>query len=250
MKIDHRTVRGFTLVEMAMVMLIIGLLLGGLMPTLSAQMEAQRVSETRKQLEDIQQALIGFAAANGRLPCPANATSNGEESPLGGGNCSNFNDGYVPAATLGLTAVDSQGRALDAWNNPIRYAVTNWSKTTAPAVPYVYTSSNGISLAGISALSPDLKICSTAIGISATDCASGTSLTSNGGVPAVVYSLGRNGQPASPSPDEAANLDNNNTFVSHPPTSAGTASGEFDDLVVWLSNNILLNRMIAAGKLP
>ncbi|HUW25479.1 MAG TPA: prepilin-type N-terminal cleavage/methylation domain-containing protein [Gallionella sp.] len=67
----HSYQPGFTLVEMAIVLAIVGLLLGGLIPTLSAQMESQRINETRKQLDEIQQALMGFAIINGRLPCPA-----------------------------------------------------------------------------------------------------------------------------------------------------------------------------------
>jgi hypothetical protein len=33
-------------------------------------------------------------------------------------------------------------------------------------------------------------------------------------------------------------------FVSHNPTPT------FDDLVIWISPNVLINRMVSAGKLP
>src|SRR5450756_2009814 len=119
-------------------------------------------------LDEIQQALIGFAVINGRLPCPASSTSNGVENPVGGGNCSNFYNGFVPAATLGLASVvDSQGNtgfAVDSWGNRIHYAVTKWS-SMSPSQPYVFTSLNGMSTVGISNLSPDLLVCSTATGI-------------------------------------------------------------------------------------
>ena len=89
-----------------MVLFIVALLLGGLLPTLSSQVDQRHVTETRKQLDEIQQALIGFAVANGRLPCPAVANATGMESPAGG-NCTSFSNGYfvgfVPAATLGLS---------------------------------------------------------------------------------------------------------------------------------------------------
>src|SRR5512140_1322115 len=62
---------GFTLVAIAVVLLILAVLLGGLLPTLSGQIEQRRISDTRKQLDEIQQAIIGFAISNGRLPCPA-----------------------------------------------------------------------------------------------------------------------------------------------------------------------------------
>ena len=243
--LGHSHQPGFTLVEMAMVLMIVGLLLGGLLPTISSQMERQHINETRKQLDEIQQALIGYAIINGRLPCPASSTSNGVESPAGTGICDHSYDGYVPAATLGVTsAIDSQGNkgfAVDSWGNRIRYAVTS-SNINA------FTKPNGMSTTGISALAPNLLVCSTATDITISSCAAGTSLTSNG-VPVVIFSTGKNGAQGSAGTDEAANLDgtnanNNRTFVSHTPTP------DFDDLVIWVSPNTLLNRMVAAGKLP
>lgn len=249
--------RGFTLLEMAVVLLIVSILLGGMLPTISGQVQQRRMGETLAQLNDIQQALLGFAVVNGRLPCPATSTSNGVESPVGGGNCSSFSNGsflgYVPAATLGISPTDSQGYAIDSWGNRIRYAVSSWNSTT-PSVSYVFTSASGISNAiagttGFSNLAPNLYVCSTATGISGTACAAGTSLTSNG-VPAVLISTGLDGGVGATGLDETANLDNNKTFVSHVPAPGSAANGMFDDLVVWMSTNTLVNRMVAAGKLP
>lgn len=240
--------RGFTLIEMAIVLMIVGLLLGGMLVPLSAQMEQRNSSDTQKTLSEIKEALIGYAIVNGRLPCPASSASNGVESFAGGGNasngnCSNFYNGFVPAATLGLMPVDNQGYAIDAWNNRIHYAVTSSNNTNT------FTTTNGMSTAGLSlsALAPDLLVCSTATGISGSSCAAGTALTS--GVPAVIYSTGKNGAYGGTSPDEAANpnpnsTDNDRVFVSHSPTAT------FDDLVIWVSPSILLGRMVAAGKLP
>ena len=53
--------RGFTLVEMTIVLVIIGLLISSLIPPLSAQMDQRNVNETREQLANIREALIGFA---------------------------------------------------------------------------------------------------------------------------------------------------------------------------------------------
>jgi prepilin-type N-terminal cleavage/methylation domain-containing protein len=252
--ISRKQQPGFTLVEMAMVMLIIGLLLGGLIPTLSVQMEAQRINETSKQLEEIQQALVGFAIANGRLPCPASSSSNGEESPVGGGNCTNFYDGFVPAATLGITSVDSLGLVKDAWSNPIRYAVTSWSKTTTPTVNNVFTSDTGMRSATMEniATANQLNVCASATGITGSDCGTpANKLTDK--VPALVFSTGKNGGYGGTGLDEAANLNGNRVFVSHTPTpdrTDTTENEEFDDLMLWVSPNILFNRMVAAGKLP
>lgn len=246
--------RGFTLVEMAMVLAIVALLMAGLLPTISSQIEQQQLKETRDQLRDIEEALIGFAIINGRLPCPATSASKGVESPAGGGACTNFYDGFVPAATLGMSTRNEDGLALDAWNNPIRYAVTAWD-STSPAQTDVYTTANGMATVGLSSLSPNLLVCSTATGISASACASGNALTSDPGVPVVIYSIGKNGATGGTGTDESANpnpnsADNNRTFVSHTPTASTSSNGEFDDLVIWISNSTLLNRMVSAGKLP
>lgn len=247
-------IAGFTLVEMAVVLLIVALLLGGLLPTLSSRVEQQRMGEVRKQLDEIEQAVIGYAIINGRLPCPASSSSNGAESFATGGSaangdCSNFYDGYAPAATLGLVTAD--GYAVDPWGNRIRYAVTSWNNT--------YTKTNEMSKVGLANLSPNdpvyLQICSTATGISTTKCATGAALTASPGVPLVIYSTGRNGNYGGTGADEAANPNansNNNdrVFVSHTPTASSAANGEFDDIVIWLSPNILLGKMVEAGKLP
>lgn len=238
--------KGFTLVEMAMVLAIVTLLLAGLVPTISGQLEQRRSAETKKQLEEIQQALIGFAIIKGRLPCPATTSSNGLENPSTGGACTNFNDGYVPGATLGMNSLNEQGLVLDAWDNPIRYVVTSWDST----VTDVYTSADGLATVGLSSLSPNLLVCNTATGITGSACASGEALTADPGVPVVIFSTGKNGANGGGGADESENLDGDRFFVSHTPTATSSANGEFDDLMVWISNQVLLNRMVSAGKLP
>ena len=115
--------RGFTLVEMAMVLVIFGLLLAALLVSLQAQRNLALQTETNNTLNIARKALLGFAQTQGRLPCPATAASNGAESPVGGGVCTQ-QIGFLPAATLGVQPVDAQGFVLDGWNNQIRYAVT------------------------------------------------------------------------------------------------------------------------------
>jgi prepilin-type N-terminal cleavage/methylation domain-containing protein len=252
------TSHGFSLIEMAVVLFIVALLLGGLLPTVSSQIEQQRTNETRKQLDEIQQALIGYAITYGRLPCPASDTSEGVEKfeattpgNATNGLCFDFVNGYVPAATLGFTTgVDQQGKkgfAVDGWGNRIRYAVTD-ANTKA------FTKTDGMKTIGISTLSPDLLICAnaSASGFSASSCGSNNALTSSPGVPIIIFSTGKNGAYGGTGLDEAANLDGgtSRTFVSHTPTPSSVANGEFDDLVVWISPNILINRMVSAGKLP
>ena len=118
---------GFSLVEMAMVLMILGILLSGVLVAVGDSTDSIRISNARTQLESIGEALYGFAQANGRLPCPATNTSDGEEAPLGGGACTN-NFGLLPNVTLGLFgAINEDGLLLDPWQNPYRYAVSPYT---------------------------------------------------------------------------------------------------------------------------
>lgn len=59
-----KTMRGFTLIEMAIVLIVITLLIGGLAAPLSAQIQARRVAETRADMHAIRDALVGYAMSH------------------------------------------------------------------------------------------------------------------------------------------------------------------------------------------
>jgi len=236
--------RGFTLVEIAVVLFILAALLTGLLAPLTAQVDQRKTSDTQRTLDLAMEALIGFAAANGRLPCPASLVSNGAEDCAGTLNgVNNVYTGYYPAAALGIGPVDAQGYLLDAWAQPqnrIRYSVTAANGGAFVAV-------NGMRTTGIGGLSPSLNVCAKA-GVAGGVCNPGPTLAST--APAVIFSLGKNAPTGGTGADEAENLSNNRFFVSHTPTSSNAPNGEFDDMVVWMSANVLYNRLINAGQLP
>src|SRR5512141_340562 len=126
-----RLARGFTLVELVVVLLVIALVASGLAVPLAAQLQMRRQEEARRQMETARDAILGFAAANGRLPCPALATDRGQESFAPGGDavsgaCADFHGGLLPAAALGLAPLDADGFLRDPWSgerNRLRYAV-------------------------------------------------------------------------------------------------------------------------------
>ena len=65
----QRQQSGFTLIEIAVVLVIIGILVGSFIGTFADRIETTRRENTSKQLEDIRSAILGFASAHGRLPC-------------------------------------------------------------------------------------------------------------------------------------------------------------------------------------
>ena len=218
---------GFSLVEMAIVLLIVTLLLGGLLPALSGQIDQQRRNDTRKQLDEISAALLGYAASQQppRLPCPANPALTTGSANAGVADCT-LTSGVIPWATLGTGETDAWGRRF------------TYSAASSVAGPFT-TSFTLTSTGNINVLSKK---------------SGGSNIAT--GVPAVVISHGPNGRgaytplgtqiAASKDPDEAENSDGsaNLTRVSHDPTPT------FDDLVIWLSPNTLFNRMVSAGRLP
>lgn len=226
---------GFTLLELAIVMIIITLLLGGLAMPLTAQLEQQKINETRATLAEAREALMGFAVTNGRLPCPAISAVNGDEKPV----CSVAADrhGFLPWARLGVSGVD-------AWGHLLRYSVT-----PAYAAP-----------AGTLILSPPTA---SDITIRARDNAGVlVNLSNANSIPAVVLSHGKNGfgstdiqgnamtaVPAA-NTDELANATSVVSFVSQTLRVAGSTGGEYDDVVVWISPAVFFNRMVMAKRLP
>ena len=223
---------GFTLVEMAIVLVIFGLVLSALLLPLSAQRSQAAQAQTVNTLDNAKQALLGFAQANGRLPCPATGAT-GVESPPVGGVC-NPQVGFFPAFTLGLQPTDPDGFVVDAWNNRIGYAITN---SNAGA----FITSQGMSNLGVAALTPDLRVCPTSV------CAS--TLINN--AVTVIYSTGETGAQGSLGrADELANLDNNTIFISRDISVAPQSDpNEFDHLVTWISPYVLYNAMIQSGQL-
>ena len=256
---------GFTLTEIAVVLVVVGLLMGGMMMTVTMQIDQRRRNETQQTIEMARDALLGYAIANGRLPCPARVvivsgldTLTGVEqlssgTSATGGPCTAPYYGFYPAVTVGLAGTDSSGYLLDAWGHRIRYAVT-----TANSSAFT---TNGQIKAGLAAqtLTPDLQVCSSSAGIAngvSIPCSAGNGLTTaTGGAAAVILSLGANAGSGGTSADEIRNAKtatsyNDRGFVYHTPVpSGGTPNMEFDDLVTWLSPNVLYNRLIAAGAI-
>lgn len=253
---------GFTLIELAVVLFIISLLMVGLLGPVATQVESQERQETTDTMNDIMEALYGFAIINGRLPCP-DTTGDGLSNPVNSGTCTvATGDGWLPWQTLGLSFQN------DIWGNRFKYHVTTPGFTTIDD--------------GICAVDGQLDLCETGtitVRTRGDNPATGGTIESkfqfnaSSAVPAVVVSHGKNGLGATTvngvvltattaGTDEAENddADTDNIFYSRVFSEGGTGCTDdtteanllcqFDDIVMWISPNVLMNRMVKAEVLP
>jgi prepilin-type N-terminal cleavage/methylation domain-containing protein len=270
LRISHRQ-EGFSLVELAVGLVIVAALLSALLVPLSTQIDQRRTVETQRLLEVAREALYGFVIANKRFPCPATAGSQGREQFVVGGGpadgrCETYR-GFLPAAELGLSPLDREGFQVDAFGgdaNRIRYAVTEWALSGANPT---YTSTGGMwtySWTSVGATNADanarhkLYVCSqmSAITTNTYLCESGVTLAPGQAI-AIIYSLGGNGSDTEARrlegtlhADELQNYQpaaNPRVFVSR--VRSDQAGSAFDDMLLWVSPHVLISRLAAANQL-
>ena len=119
--------RGFTLVEMAVVVVIIAALLTLGLGALNAQLSSASYTTTKQRQAAIKDALIGYLGANKRFPCPyvpiAGTLPTGVDAtsiPASGTpRCQSFDLGVIPFTTLGIAREVAQ----DGWGNFFSYQV-------------------------------------------------------------------------------------------------------------------------------
>jgi prepilin-type N-terminal cleavage/methylation domain-containing protein len=117
--------RGFTLIEIAVVLVIVAIMIAMAAFLTRGITSAQKRSTTTSRIATVDTALVQYAMVNKRLPCPANGTvasgvaGAGTELRAGGVCTGSQQNGVVPWTTLGLSETD----ASDGWDRRLTYRV-------------------------------------------------------------------------------------------------------------------------------
>jgi len=250
--------KGFTLIELAVVLVIVGILAGSFITTLGSRIDITRRAETTDEMEVIKQALYGYAMSNNfiHLPCPDcrnaacikdvvnNFANDGIEDRVGAvcdvdvanAIAGELPIGNLPWQTLGLGYGDS-------WANRYTYWVSDSISDDSASFQLIPPAWNA-------------AVINTRVGTV-------INAVSTNAV-AIILSQGKNGygainmqnvaNPAVPvaNLDEVENTNDDLTFVARPQTDAGVSAlvGEFDDILIWISEYELKAKMVEAGRLP
>lgn len=263
--------KGFSLIELAMVLFIVGLLLGGLLIPLSTSIEQQNRELAEEQLTQVRDALLGFSIINGRLPCPdcpddtigtcnaaaAAEVNDGQEDLVGTApnRTCRTDVGNVPW-------VDLQVDEDDAWGNHLTYRPSaNFSRESNTAI------------CGTAAIGISFELCTTAdVDIYSTYSSPyGGNPDVADNVVAVVVSHGSNYLETVQTDQEVENYGRNpvnpdtgvnilaaytasdydaNVFLLQGYDQDASGNIEFDDLLIWIPSTVLMNQMVSAGRLP
>lgn len=123
--------QGFTLLELTIVMLIIGLITIGTIGLASPVLKKGRITATESTMKNIMEILSVYVQVNNRLPCPADPDRAATAQPFGyeigsgangdnPGACQNNPEGIIPFRTLGI----SEDEIKDGWRNHLTYRVS------------------------------------------------------------------------------------------------------------------------------
>lgn len=242
---------GFSLVELAVVVVLMGILMGLGLRTLRATQENTAWSETRAKQERIKTALIAHLRSKGRLPCPDAALPPTGVEPAA---CLvNAGRGVLPWQSLGL----SMGDVQDGWANFFTYRVAN----RTPATATNWTLKGAAPAAGPFTIA-EFTTPLTALTLQQRSDAGvlGAAITPHPVV--MIISHGKNGSgartrngtaviPLPAGADELANAGAASTsFVMRSPTEDSAATGgAFDDIVAFMTPQDLLGPLVSEKTL-
>ncbi len=225
--LPRRDQQGFTLIELAIVMAVAGLMLAGTMKLLGGQLDQSRIKTTRDRLRMAYDALTSYYVTHAQLPCPADgalASSDanyGRAQPEASGSCTGVAaaNRVLPWRTLGL----QEELSYDGWRQRLTYQVSAPLTTAGAAASGNLSVRDGAqSVAGTTEITPAAAF----IVISHGENGLGAWLPS-----------GQRKTTAGIGAHEAENTDGAAPFVDKAPSQA--SGDEFDDLVIWRDKGVL-----------
>lgn len=252
----RRPQSGFTLIEIAVVLLIVTFLMVGGVRLLSSTQEGLRARLTRQNMDAVKAALQAYMVRAGRLPCPAVETSTttdatyGTEAPTPG-TCTGTTvldavgfRGVVPWKTLGMTTET----AFDGWGRQLTYAVTNTATNTPTATTTLSGLRSSLTLhsaapvsLGLPPTGNQVNACSTTANDNVCNGAAAVMLVSHGQNSLGAYNVTGVRSPLPTSASEVENTDADRNFVLAEPSS------DFDDIVMPMSPSELLAPLLLQG---
>lgn len=255
--------RGFTIIEIAIVVTIGGVLMASFSSALLSYLNQAQIDTTRQRIETIQQAIEDYLGVNGNLPCPA-ATTIGIDQPNFGAEADNpagvecddpaiaglinqgsaaIKLGSVPVRDLNL----SDEYMIDAWGARFSYVVTASQASAggfvggAGAINVIDSNGNPVSA------NADYVVISHGM-----DNAGAVNLQQPApALPAPniaqACNVGSPGPPVVPASLDSENCDNDATFLRTSISSAASGANRFDDYVLINSVNLGTAEAIPSG---
>ena len=221
----RRRQSGFSLVEMAMALMVITIAFGSLTRVGIGWADLQRLEKRRNALELSRQALISYALEHGHLPCPsARNLPNNRIEARNGVNCVSYS-GNLATASLGLDIEES---------SMLRYFVSPEFADSEARAPGSWPCVQEMLFASFNLCDPGRQRIYSGLPLN-----SGSLVADD--VAAVIVD---SGSPVAPrNANERENLDDDRSFV-----RAGRGDS-YDDEIVWISANTIKFQLTRAGLL-
>ncbi len=238
-----RRQQGFSLVEMAIVLVILSVLIGAGFSTMGAYLDNAKQSHTMGSLENTKKAILNYVKVNYYMPCP-DTNNDGNEDRVSGLACSS-SVGTVPFNSIGLGAAI----VSDDYGNVFAYGVdtgvTTATSLTNKDLPASYFSNTVNSSGDFPAFrletpptssNPDVATSYTVCKKSAAACDATPSNVEVNSIPAIIVAFNENGAATvlngcnAETGNEAENC-NNDLFV----WKKFFSDGAYDDQLVTIS---------------
>ncbi|UQB41643.1 hypothetical protein JX580_08145 [Thiomicrospira microaerophila] len=122
MQIKHDSnLKGFTLLEIALIIAILGIVMVGVLLGIGGVRESAKYVEDQQKLADIKSALLRFVTINGYLPCPDTSDPITEAAEVGFENRGGDNQCQATSGTLPF--IDLGTHRFNAYNQAFSYHI-------------------------------------------------------------------------------------------------------------------------------